>query len=258
MTETAAFLSDAWMSQVAAITSRHEGSAIDTAGLVVNATITDVPFDDGTVELHSEHGPVIGWMPGHATDAALSFTLGYALARELVLDVLNAPIGGALLTGPPFVNPLWRQLTDDRDPGSPESLPLYQDGRTVRFTAQEDALNEPTGRWGDTKVVYLQHASDPVTFFSPNLALRSPDWLKPGQRGPDVSPEMGWVPLVTMWQVLFDLPVAGDVPAGYGHLYTSAEYLSGWVGISRPDGWTDADNDVLIEVLAERERTIEE
>ena len=39
-----------------------------------------------------------------------------------------------------------------------------------------------------------------------------------------------------------NLPVAGDIPAGYGHLYTSGEYLSGWVGISRPDGWTDADD----------------
>ena len=61
-----------------------------------------------------------------------------------------------------------------------------------------------------------------------------------------------------MWQVLFDLPVAGHVPAGYGHLYTSGEYLSGWVGISRPDGWTDADTEALEQVLAERERTVEE
>lgn len=174
------------------------------------------------------------------------------------INVLNAPVDGALLTGPPFVNPLWRQLTDDRDPGSPESLPIYENGRTVRFTAKEDALDVPTGTWGNSKVVYLQHASDPVTFFSPDLALRSPDWLETDQRGPDVSTEMGWVPVVTMWQVLFDLPVAGDVPAGYGHLYTSAEYLSGWVGISRPDGWTDADTARLDRILTERERTTEE
>lgn len=174
------------------------------------------------------------------------------------INVLNAPVDGALLTGPPFVNPLWRQLTDDRDPGSPESLPIYEQGRTVRFTAKKNALDEPSGTWGDTKVVYLQHASDPVTFFSPDLALRPPDWLEADQRGPDVSPEMDWVPLVTMWQVLFDLPGAGNVPAGYGHLYTSAEYLSGWIGISRPTGWTEADTAALEEVLAERERNVEE
>jgi uncharacterized membrane protein len=174
------------------------------------------------------------------------------------INVLNAPVDGALLVGPPFVNPLWRQLTDDRDPGSPESLPIYEQGRTVRFTAKENALDEPSGTWGDTKVIYLQHASDPVTFFSPDLALRPPDWLEADQRGPDVSPEMDWVPLVTMWQVAFDLPAGGSTPAGYGHLFTSAEYLSSWIGISRPTRWTDADTAALEEVLAERERTVEE
>jgi uncharacterized membrane protein len=47
-------------------------------------------------------------------------------------------------------------------------------------------------------------------------------------------------------------------PAGYGHLYNSSEYLSGWIGISEPDGWTEADTTALEEVLAERERSIEE
>jgi len=174
------------------------------------------------------------------------------------INTLNAPVDGALMAGPPFVNDLWRQLTDDRDPGSPESLPIYEDGRTVRFTAKKDALEVPTGTWGSSKVVYIQHASDPVTFFSPSLALRSPDWLEADQRGPDVSPEMDWVPLVTMWQVLFDLPGAGNVPPGYGHLYTSTEYLTGWIGIARPEGLTEARIEELTTVLAERERTLEE
>ncbi len=174
------------------------------------------------------------------------------------INVLNAPVDGALMAGPPFVNDLWHQLTEDRDPGSPESLPIYEDGRTVRFTAREDALEEPTGTWGDSKVVYVQHASDPVTFFSFDLAFESPDWLEADQRGPDVSPEMSWVPLVTMWQVAFDLPGAGSVPPGYGHMYTSTEYLTGWVAIAPPDGWTDDRTEELTAVLAERERTLEE
>ena len=174
------------------------------------------------------------------------------------VNVLNSPIDGALMSGPPFVNDLWNQVSDDRDPGSPAWLPVYEEGRTVRFTALEDRLDEPTGRWGDTKLVYLQHASDPVTFFSADLAFSSPDWLEDGQRGPDVSEEMGWFPLVTMWQVALDLPVAGDVPAGHGHLYTSGEYLSAWVGITEPEGWTDADSERLEEILLERETTLEE
>ncbi len=174
------------------------------------------------------------------------------------INVLNEPIDGALMVGPPFVNPLWNQLMSDRDPGSPAWLPVYEDGRTVRFTSLEDRLDEPTAQWGDTKLVYLQHNSDPVSFFSGHLALSPPEWLDDGQRGPDVSEEMGWFPLVTMWQVALDLPVAGNVPAGHGHLYTSGEYLSAWVGITEPDGWSDADFDRLEPVLAERERTLDE
>ena len=47
------------------------------------------------------------------------------------------------------------------------------------------------GPWGDTRVVYLQHGSDPVVFFSPSLAWGVPDWLLDGQRAPDVSPADG-------------------------------------------------------------------
>ena len=61
---------------------------------------------------------------------------------------------------------------------------------------------------------------------------------------------MNWLALVTMWQVGADLAVAGNVPAGYGHLYTSGEYLDGWIGITEPAGWTDADTESLKQVLA--------
>ncbi|MFC2177478.1 alpha/beta-hydrolase family protein, partial [Actinomycetota bacterium] len=169
------------------------------------------------------------------------------------VNIINAPIDGALLTGPPFVNGLWNDLTDRRDDGSPAWLPVYQEGRTVRFTSLDNTLGEPNAEWQDTRVVYLQHASDPVTFFSPDLAFSQPDWLKEGQRGPDVSKDMTWLPLVTMWQVAADLPVAGGVPAGHGHLYTSGEYLDGWVGISAPDGWTDIDTERLEMLLADRD-----
>ena len=40
---------------------------------------------------------------------------------------------GALFAGPPNFNTLLREFTDQRDPGSPEVQPVYQDGRIVRF-----------------------------------------------------------------------------------------------------------------------------
>ena len=66
-------------------------------------------------------------------------------------------------------------------------------------------------------------------FFSSDLAFSRPEWLADGQRGPDVSLTMGWVPLVTMWQVLLDMPGAGEVPTGYGHMYSArANLAAGW------------------------------
>lgn len=166
--------------------------------------------------------------------------------------VINSPVDGALMTGPPFVNDLWNTITDNRDEGSPASLPVYDEGRTVRFTSRENALDEPVADWGATRVVYLQHASDPVTFFSPDLVVTRPDWLKPGQRGPDVSERMVFVPFVTAVQTLIDLPGAGNVPEGFGHLFSVRENIDAWAAVSRPDGWTDVDAARLEEFMLER------
>ena len=167
------------------------------------------------------------------------------------VNIINEPINGAFMAGPPFVNQLHKELTDDRDEGSPASLPIYQSGRTVRFTAEQDALGVPTAEWDRTKVAYLQHASDPVVFFSWDLAFEEPDWLLDGQRGPDVSDQMVWIPIVTMWQVALDLPAAGSVPEGFGHLYTDAANAAAWVGVTEPSGWTDADTERLKTFLSQ-------
>jgi uncharacterized membrane protein len=161
------------------------------------------------------------------------------------VEIVNAPVDGAFLTGPPFVNGLWNRLTRDRDAGSPARLPIYAEGRTVRFTAQENALDEPTGRWGDTRIVYLQYNSDPVVFFSPSMVFTRPEWLEEGQRGPDVSERMVFVPLVTAVQTLIDLPGAGNVPEGFGHLYSIRENIDSWAAVTRPEGWTEAEADRL-------------
>ncbi len=176
-----------------------------------------------------------------------------SLGAESILtsiSIINEPIDGAQLTGPTFFNSLRNQITDDRDAGSPAWLPIYQDGRTVRFTSRENALDAPSGEWDATKIVYMQHASDPISFFSPSLLFSKPDWLKNRQRGPDVSDRMTWFPLVTAWQVALDLAVAGSVPAGHGHLWTRSENLDGWVAVTEPSGWSPEDTEELRELLA--------
>ena len=154
------------------------------------------------------------------------------------VSIVNEPVDGALMVGPPFVNDLHRRLTDSRDAGSPASLPLYEEGRTVRFANEQSGVFRTGGSWGPTRVAYLQHASDPVVFFSSDLAFTRPQWLENGQRGPDVSTTMGWVPLVTMWQVLLDMPGAGEVPTGYGHLYSARANMDAWAAVTRPPDWT--------------------
>lgn len=166
------------------------------------------------------------------------------------VEILNEPIDGAVLVGPPFVNPLRTQLVAARDPGSTPVVPVYQEGTTVRFTTEDDSLDLPGGEWGDTRIAYVQHASDPVVFFSPTLLWSQPDWLLPGQRGAEISEDFVWTPFVTMWQVALDLPAAGAVPEGFGHLYTREANAHAWIAVTRPDGWTEANTTRLMDLFA--------
>jgi len=167
------------------------------------------------------------------------------------INIINEPIHGALMVGPPFVNELWNELIADRDPGTSPVTPIYQDGRTVRFTNEESALDQPSAEWGDTRVVYLQHASDPVVFFSPSLFWRQPDWLLDGQRGVEISDEFQYTRFITGWQVMMDLPAAGSIPEGYGHLYSKQANAEAWIAVTRPDGWSADDTERLIDFLVE-------
>lgn len=167
------------------------------------------------------------------------------------IDVVNEPIDGALLSGPPFVNGLWNTVVDNREEGTSPWLPVYRGGRTVRFMGEDDAPARSDGTWGPTRIAYLQHATDPVVFFSPDLLFSEPDWLREGQRSPDISDDFIWIPLVTMWQVAFDMAGAGDVPVGYGHLYSPQANGAAWIAVTRPANWSGADTQRFIDFLAE-------
>ncbi|RDH76452.1 hypothetical protein DVS77_21765 [Mycolicibacterium moriokaense] len=154
------------------------------------------------------------------------------------IDNLVARTDGALFSGPPSANPIWTQVTSHRDPGSPQWLPIYRNGETVRFAADSQDLGRPAAPWGRPRVVYLQHASDPVVWWSPDLLIRKPDWLSE-PRGGAVSPRMEWIPIITFMEVTADLTVATQVPAGFGHRYVGA-VAGAWAAILQPPGWTPA------------------
>ncbi|WP_419197360.1 alpha/beta hydrolase [Mycolicibacterium phocaicum] len=164
------------------------------------------------------------------------------------LNNLVARTDGALFSGPTFNNPIWTELTRYRDAGSPEKLPIYDDGLNARFGSRPEDLNRPANAtWGHPRVVYLQHASDPIAWWNPDLLFARPDWLEE-PRGRDVSPRMEWIPVVTFLQVSADMAVAVDVPDGHGHVYVR-DVANAWADVLQPPEWTDEKTERLRPLL---------
>ena len=128
-------------------------------------------------------------------------------APFLSLNNLIARTDGALFSGPTFNNTIWTDLTHTRDPGSPEWLPIFDRGEYVRFVARPEDLNRPESPWETPRVVYLQHASDPIAWWNPDLLFARPDWLEEPP-GYDRTARMKWIPIVTFLQVSADMAVA--------------------------------------------------
>ncbi|MBU4214906.1 MAG: alpha/beta-hydrolase family protein, partial [Actinobacteria bacterium] len=168
------------------------------------------------------------------------------------LDDVLARTDGALWVGTPGFTSLWSTLTAERDPGSPQILPVLDDGAHVRWAGVLDAhgteLETVGPTWAGPHVVYLQHASDGVVWWSPDLLFSEPDWMRE-PRGADVLPEVTWTPIVSFWQLTIDLFVAGGAPFGHGHNY-AVEYADGWAAVATPAGWTADDTLALRTVLA--------
>jgi uncharacterized membrane protein len=150
---------------------------------------------------------------------------------------LNNRTDGTLFVGPPNFNPLYRSFVEDREPESSEILPVYRDGRTIRFTDRPRTEIAPAGQpWPTSRVLYMQHPSDPITWWSPHLILHRPDWLKE-PRGNDVLDATRWIPFVTFWQVSADLALGFSTEPGHGHNFTG-EHVDGWAAVMQPEDWT--------------------
>jgi uncharacterized membrane protein len=163
-------------------------------------------------------------------------------------DIRNR-VDGMLLVGPPYSNELWREFTRDREPGTTEVLPQYDQGRMIRFAADPavDLARPVASPWGFPRVVYLQHPSDPITWWSPGLAVSRPDWLEE-KRGADVLPAVRWFPVVTWMQVSADMAFSNEVPAGHGHNFGAAP-VAAWARIAPPPNWTEERTAALTELI---------
>ena len=156
---------------------------------------------------------------------------------------IAARTDGAYFAGTPNMTEPWRTIEDTRDAGSPEWQPIYGGGKTIRFASGTSSFSRPDGPWDTPRVAYLQHGSDPVVWWSPNLLLRRPGWLSE-PRAPDVSPRTMWFPLVTFLQVTVDQFYGTTVPPGYGHNYGNMS-VDTWSQVAPPPDWTAAQTEKL-------------
>jgi uncharacterized membrane protein len=157
-----------------------------------------------------------------------------------ILDWVNAPISGALWSGPTFENDLWKSRTRTRNPGSLVWRPKIGAGETVRFATQKTKEDLAGNAWSKTRIVYLQYPSDPITFFEPAVAFRPSDWMTTN-RAPDVSSTIRWYPIVSFFQLAADMMYSSNVPAGFGHLIAAEHYIDSWVALTDPPEWNDQD-----------------
>lgn len=165
-------------------------------------------------------------------------------------DISRMGFSSVLWVGPPNASPLWSGLTARRDPGTPQVRPRYDNGRTVRFSEAASAAEiaeDTAAPWEGTRVLFLQHPSDPIIWWSTDLLFSEPDWLvEPA--GTDRTASMRWYPIITFWQVAADITNASSVPAGHGHNYGES-VLDGWAAVAPPDGWTPEDTERIRVVL---------
>lgn len=154
-------------------------------------------------------------------------------------------VSGALWIGPTEASGLrkdcWRGRPPARRASRPSALGRSSASRTTRPAfASNASLGGQCGR-------YLQHATDPVVWFSPSLAWSQPQWLREPP-GPGVPSHMVWRPVLTFEQVLMDLPPASSTAPGYGHDY-DADVPLAWLEIVRPQGWQEAHTEQMLHVL---------
>jgi uncharacterized membrane protein len=159
-------------------------------------------------------------------------------------DDMLAQLDGALWTGTPSFTDNHEVLTAQRTFGSTALNPIVSKGVHFRFASNAaeltaDQFGHDYGVWNVPRVVYLQHDSDPVVWWSTDLVFNTPSWLdETTQPGTPMS-YMSWMPFVTFWQVTGDMAMSNTVPGGYGHRYFETETVPAWAAIMGMDPKAD-------------------
>ena len=144
-------------------------------------------------------------------------------------------VDGALWSGTPTFANNHTALTAELSPGSTVVNPVVDQGRHIRFVSRPseltaDQYGHQFGPWLAPRVAYLQHDTDPVAWWSPDLLFQEPAWLRDSGRGNPMA-QMNWMPLVTFMQVTADMAVSNDVPGGFGHRYKGGDLVPAWAAV---------------------------
>jgi len=182
---------------------------------------------------------------------AYGLSLGSFGAQDAFSGVndIRRNLDGALFTGTPNEATLWRNITNNRDRGSPEWQPIYRSGQSVKFASTKEDINKihPVENNDNPRILFLQHANDPVVWFSFDLIFNKPDWLNE-PRGRAVSPQTRWYPVITFLQVGLDQAIAASAPLGEGHYYQDTAPHT-WASVVPPEHWTTEKSDKLSNFL---------
>lgn len=164
------------------------------------------------------------------------------------VDDIRERTDGALYMGTPHFTQPWETIERTRDKGSPQWQPTYKQGTTVRFAATNNDLQHiKPAAWHQPRILYMQHASDPVVWWDYSLLWEKPDWLDE-KRGPDVSPNMKWYPFVTFAQVTVDQFFGVTAPDGHGHNYGNT-IVRAWTSVVAPQNWTPEQAQKVQEII---------
>lgn len=113
------FLSSAWLDEVRSIRDEYADLAagLPTPPVRANLVVTDVPFGERT--LHAHAATADGELDielGHLPDADITVTLGYRLARSIVVDQKPEEVAKAWLMGKIKVSGDLTKLLPTMDP----------------------------------------------------------------------------------------------------------------------------------------------
>lgn len=205
--------------------------------------------------LHAISGRLLGIAPERRPkfvgfgESLGAFTLQDAFLREGTSGFRRAGLSRILCVGTPAESKWaeqWRLDPERNDPG----------GEVVEVASYDEWLALPDDVRERARYVLLSHHEDPITKFSPDLAVQAPEWMMHGpKRSPAVPTGVEWHPFTTFFLTAVDLKNASKVVPGsfaaLGHDYRAD--LARFTQLSFGLEATDAEISAIERALQARE-----